>query len=294
MPVTAKIGFIGAGVMAEAILRSLLAAGAASAEQMAAADPSSERRQAVGQLGVQVFETNADACRDRDLIVLAVKPDRVESAAREIAPELRPGVLVISIAPGVSLRSLSRWLPPGVGLVRVMPNTPCLVGAGASAFCRGPGVDDRQAALVRALFTAGGICEEVPEKLMNAVTGLSGSGPAYLFVALDALADGGVKMGLPRAIALRLAAQTMLGAARMVLDLDEHPASLKDRVATPGGTTIAGLAALEAGGFRASLIAAVEAATRRGEELAEAASAAKDSGPEAVSIEPPPSGSASN
>jgi pyrroline-5-carboxylate reductase len=173
---------------------------------------------------------------------------------------------VVSIAAGVPVFEIEAVLPHSP-VIRVMPNTPVQVGAGAVAFCRGTRATDEHAALVRQVFEAGGICVEVTEAQLDAVTGLSGSGPAYACLIIEALADGGVRMGLPRAVAQQLAAQTLLGTAKLVMESGEHPGVLKDRVATPGGTTIAGLAALEEAGVRSALIKAVEAASRRSAEL---------------------------
>lgn len=259
--------------MAEAMLRSLLSNGAAAPDQLLVSDPSPERRELAARLGAAVTERNEEVARASDVVLLAVKPDRIRDAAREISGDLPEGRLVISLAPGITTESLGEWLGSGSHIIRVMPNTPCLVGEGASAFCRGAGVPDEMAELARRILGADGYCEEVPEKLMNAVTGLSGSGPAYVCLVIEALADGGVNMGLSRATALALATQTVLGAAKLVRESGEHPAVWKDRVATPGGTTIAGLAALEAGGLRSALMDAVAAATRRGDELGAAAAA---------------------
>lgn len=188
-----------------------------------------------------------------------------------MGPYLRPETVVVSIAAGVPLAALASAAGATTRLVRVMPNTPCLVGETAAAMCLGGSADEGDAELVRALFAAVGVVHRVDERLLSAVTGLSGSGPAYGFLAVEALADGGVRAGLPRDIATQLAAQTLLGAARMVLETGKHPGALKDMVTSPGGTTIAGVAALERGGFRAALMEAVGAATQRAEELSAAA-----------------------
>jgi pyrroline-5-carboxylate reductase len=203
-----------------------------------------------------------------DVIFLAVKPQQMGEVLSRLHGQLGGGKLVVSIAAGVRLAVLAEGLGREVRLVRVMPNTPCLVGKGASAYCLGQRATPQDGELVRQLLSAVGVVYAVEENLMDAVTGLSGSGPALVYVMIDALADGGVRMGLPRPVALGLAAQTLLGAAEMVLATGDHPAVLKDRVASPGGTTMAGLQALEAGAVRAALIAAVEAATRRSVELA--------------------------
>jgi pyrroline-5-carboxylate reductase len=204
-----------------------------------------------------------------DLLVLAVKPQAMESVLEEISGKVTPQQhLVISIAAGVPLSRIAAELGGHQHrLVRVMPNTPCLVGASASAYAAGPSATADDIRLVDRLFNSVGKAIAVPEKLLDAVTGLSGSGPAYVFVMLEALSDGGVRMGLPRDVANVLAAQTMYGAAKMLLETGLHPGALKDMVTSPGGTTIAGLHALEKGGARAALMDAVQAATQRSAEL---------------------------
>lgn len=265
--VAQKLAFIGAGQMTEALLGGLLAAHVVDPASVWATDVSHERCTLIGQrFGVRVGADNRAAASWAEVVLLAVKPQLLESVLNDIAPALA-GRLVISIMAGVSIRSIAELAPSDVKIVRVMPNAPTLVREGMSALALGPGVTEAEASLVRVLFEAVGRAVTVEESLMDAVTGLSGSGPAYVFMAIEALADGGVKMGLPRSVAELLAAQTVLGAARMVLDSSEHPARLKDRVASPGGTTIAGLHQLERGGLRASLIAAVEAAAKKSKEL---------------------------
>ena len=195
----------------------------------------------------------------------------MDTVLREVAPYLSPATVVVSIAAGIPLAALAAAAGAGARLVRVMPNTPCLVGETAAAMCLGGAADEGDADTVRTLFAAVGVVHRVDERLLSAVTGLSGSGPAYGFLAIEALADGGVRAGLPRDIATQLAAQTLLGAARMVLETGKHPGALKDMVTSPAGTTIAGVAALERGGLRAAFMEAVAAATARAEELSRAA-----------------------
>jgi pyrroline-5-carboxylate reductase len=267
-----KIAFLGSGNMAEALVKGLLAAGTADATEMVCAEPVAERREALRKrYGVAVTASNVEAVGDAAIVVLSVKPQVVDAVLAEIAPSLGTSRLLVSIAAGVPISAIARRLGPGARIVRTMPNTPALVGAGATALARGGAATDADLAQATALFRAVGTAVVVDEHLLDAVTGLSGSGPAYVFLAVEALADGGVKAGLPRATALALAAQTVVGAARMVLETGEHPGKLKDQVTSPGGTTIAGVHALEAAGFRAALIGAVEAATRRSKELGEAA-----------------------
>jgi pyrroline-5-carboxylate reductase len=202
-----------------------------------------------------------------EVVVLAVKPQQVAPVLAELQQHLRSEHLIVSIAAGVTLHTLHAGLGAGCRLVRVMPNSPCLVGTGASAFVCGPHATPADAELVSALLSTVGIAVPVPESQMDAVTGLSGSGPAYVFQMIEALSDGGVRVGLPRDVSTKLAAQTVLGAARMVLETGEHPAALKDAVASPGGTTIAGLHAMERAGVRAGLMDAVQEATVRSIEL---------------------------
>lgn len=266
--VQGRIAFVGAGQMATALGTGWIKAGLVEPSALVAADPlEAARRRFHEATGAAVTADNRRAVADAAVVFLAVKPQQVASAARELAGALPAEALVVSIAAGVRLSVLQRRLGRSVRLVRVMPNTPCLVGAGASAYSLGPGVTEEDGRLVEQLLGAVGAAFRVEEGWLDAVTGLSGSGPAFVYVLIEALGDAGVRMGLPRALAAALAAQTVLGAARMVQLTGEHPAVLKDRVASPGGTTMAGLGALESAGFRAAVWGAVEAATRRAAEL---------------------------
>jgi pyrroline-5-carboxylate reductase len=263
-----QIGFLGSGQMATALARGWLHAGLCSTDRLRASDVSTEARMAFqSATGVISTEHNRSVMESSDLIVLAVKPQVLPGLLDEIRPQLRPEQLIVSIAAGITLDRLARGLGPDARIIRVMPNTPCLVGASASAYAAGPSATETDLACVHALMNAVGRAFRVSESLLDAVTGLSGSGPAFVYVIIEALSDGGVRMGLPRDIALALAAQTVLGSAQMVLETNRHPGALKDAVASPGGTTIAGLHALERGGLRAALMDAVEAATRRATEL---------------------------
>jgi pyrroline-5-carboxylate reductase len=264
-----RIGFIGAGQMATALAQGLTRKGLVAAEQILASDVSQECRERFTKaIGARTTADNAETARWADVVVLAVKPQHLSKALAPLRAVITPAKLVISIAAGVRLTALEEALGAGVRFVRVMPNTPCLVGEGACAFALGKAASPDDEQLVQQILSAVGMAIAVDEKLLDAVTGLSGSGPAYVYMMIEALSDGGVRMGLPRSVATQLAAQTLRGAAQMVLATGEHPGVLKDRVTSPGGTTIAGVAALEAGGMRAALIAAVEAATRRSVELA--------------------------
>ncbi len=263
------VGIIGAGTMGGALLRRMVESGVIEPGFLYAADPSADRRAAAQQIiGDHVMADNAELARACEVVVLAVKPHLACLVGEQIAGALGERHLVVSIAAGVTLSALQRALGTD-RVMRVMPNTPALVGAGAAAYCTGPGATDEDAALVEQMLGAVGICERVEEPLMDAVTGLSGSGPAYIYLAIEALSDGGVKMGLARRVALRLAAATVLGAARMVLETGEHPGVLKDKVTTPGGTTIEALHVLEQGGLRKALMDAVQAATEKSRRLGE-------------------------
>lgn len=265
---TANIGFIGAGQMAQALAHGFVAAGRVPASQILAADPSPAARQAFQAAVPEATVTNDNALvvAQAEIVVLAVKPQYLASVLEPFSAAETAGRLFISIAAGATLGTLIKGLQTD-RVVRVMPNTPCLVGQAAAGYCLGPGALPEDGPLVEQLLSAVGLSFALEERLLDAVTGLSGSGPAYVYVMIEALSDGGVKMGLPRDVATKLAAQTVRGAAEMVLSDGRHPAALKDAVASPGGTTIAGLAMLEERGVRAGLIAAVEAATRRSIEL---------------------------
>ena len=272
MPLGKKIAFLGSGNMAEALVKGLLATGTAAAAEIVCAEPRPERREELStRHGVAVTASNLDAVQQAQVLVLSVKPQVMDALLDDIAPAVDRSKLVVSIAAGVSIAAIARRLGAGARIVRTMPNTPALVGEGATALARGPHATEGDLAEAAALFEAVGTAVIVDEHLLDTVTGLSGSGPAFLFLAVEALADGGVKVGLPRSVAVALAAQTVAGAGRLVLETGEHPGKLKDQVTSPGGTAIAGVHALEAAGFRAALIAAVEAATKRSRELGQAA-----------------------
>ncbi len=272
MPLGKKIAFLGSGNMAEALVKGLLAAGTAAPDEIVCAEPRAERREELQtRHGVAVTASNLAAVKQADILLLSVKPQVMDALLDEIAPAMDARKLVVSIAAGVPISAIARKLGPTARIVRTMPNTPALVGAGATALARGPHATDADLGQAVALFEAVGTTVVVEEHLLDAVTGLSGSGPAFIFLAIEALADGGVKMGLPRHVAMALAAQTVVGAGQLVLETGDHPGKLKDQVTSPGGTTIAGVHALEAAGFRAALMAAVEAAAKRSRELGELA-----------------------
>jgi pyrroline-5-carboxylate reductase len=263
-----RLGFLGAGRMATALARGWLTAGLVDAANVLASDPVASARAVFHQdTGLRVTESNGEVVSASDVLVVAVKPQSIKCLLSEIHPAVTSKHLVISIAAGISLKQLAAGLGNDRRLVRVMPNTPCLVGASASGYAPAETATAADSALVDRLLNAVGRAFRLPEHLLDAVTGLSGSGPAFVYVMIEALSDGGVRVGLPRDVATALAAQTLLGAAKMVLETGQHTGALKDMVTSPGGTTIAGLHALERGGLRAALIDAVEAATKRSKEL---------------------------
>ncbi|MBS0262068.1 MAG: pyrroline-5-carboxylate reductase [Planctomycetes bacterium] len=263
-----RVGFIGAGKMATALARGLCHSGFTTPDRIVASDVLPAARDSFTQdTAARTVATNVEVAAQSDVLVLAVKPQHFRPVLEQLKPHTGPQHLIVSIAAGIPLATMTAILGASARLVRVMPNTPCLVNASASAYCLGGAATRDDAATVAGMLNAVGLSFETAEPLLDAVTGLSGSGPAYVCVIIEALADGGVRMGLPRDTALKLAAQTVLGTAKMVLESGQHPAALKDAVASPGGTTIAGLHELERGGLRASLMNAVEAATRRSVEL---------------------------
>jgi pyrroline-5-carboxylate reductase len=264
-----KLGVIGCGKMGTALVEGAIRAGVVASPDVTGCDPFAPSREAFAKMtGAVVSASATDVASASDVILLSTKPQDIAGAIGEAAAASGgEPKLLISIAAGVTLASLEAAAPAHFRVIRAMPNTPALVGKGAAGYCLGSRATAEDGEAARTLLGAVGLAVQVPEKLMDAVTGLSGSGPAYVYLMIEALADGGVKTGLPRADAIRLAAQTVLGAAAMVLETGEHPAVLKDMVTSPGGTTIAGLAVLEKNGLRSALIEAVTAATDRATEL---------------------------
>lgn len=263
------IGFLGAGRMATALARAWGQTGRLRPADTLASDPVAAARDAfVQETGCRATASNREVAAAADTLLLAIKPQTMASVlgeVRDLVQSRRP--LVVSIAAGITLAQLHDALGATARIVRVMPNTPCLVGASASGFTPGPHATPEDVAWVQTLLDEVGRAFRLPESLLDAVTGLSGSGPAFVYLVIEALADGGVRVGLPRDVATVLAAQTVLGAAKMVLETGQHPGVLKDAVASPGGTTIAGLHELERGAIRGAFMNAVEAATRRAAEL---------------------------
>ena len=262
------VGFIGGGNMGEALIKGLLGASLVPATAIHATDVRLERLKELDrQYGIQVSSDNADLVRHSDIIILAVKPQIMDSVLKEIAPAVTRKKLLISIAAGVSTAKIRAVLHKDARLIRVMPNTPALVLEGVTAIAKADNLEPDDLDTAGEIFSAVGRVVVLGEDLLDAVTGLSGSGPAYVAVVIESLADGGVKMGLDRVTAMTLATQTVLGAAKLLLETGLHPGALKDMVSSPGGTTIAGLAALEEGGIRTAFIKAVERATQRSREL---------------------------
>ncbi len=263
-----KIGFVGAGNMAEALMKGIISAGMALADDITASDVMPERRDFIAKtIGVGVTGDNIEVVRSSDIIVLAVKPNHVGPVLEELKPYLSSDHLLISIAAGVKIDVMERHLNWGVRVVRVMPNQPCLVGASASAFALGRSARKEDKETVQRVLESVGVAFALDEKLLDAVTGLSGSGPAYVYMFIEALADGGVLAGLPRDVATILAAQTVFGSAKTVLETRKHPGELKDMVASPGGTTIEGIRTLEESGFRGAVMDAIEAGAKKSAEL---------------------------
>jgi pyrroline-5-carboxylate reductase len=267
-----KIGLIGAGRMATALARGFVRAQMVRPESIIASDPSEEARRSFAEQvpGAILVDENGPVVSQADVVFLAVKPQKMSEALDEIRDSIRSSSLVVSIAAGVSLARLAVGLPPKQRVVRVMPNTPCLIGQGASAFSLGGSATKDDSKLVSSLLSAVGVAVEVPEVMLDAVTGLSGSGPAFVYSMIEALANGGEAAGLPAGLAGELAARTVAGAAQMVIETHEAPAVLRDRVTSPEGTTLAGLAVLQDRGFSEGVSAAVSAAAKRSAELGRA------------------------
>ena len=268
---TKSVGFIGAGRMATALARGCLQSGLLTADQVLAADPDPDARHGFAKQVVEakVFPTNEPILSRTEILVLAVKPQIMPSVLAEIGKHLAEHQLIISIAAGVTLGKLAAALPAKMRLIRVMPNTPCLVNEGASCFSRGSTANAEDAENVRQILASVGKVFEVPETQLDAVTGLSGSGPAFIYRVIESMAEGGTNMGLPADLALNLAAQTARGAAEMILATGQSPQQLREQVTSPGGTTLAGLKRLQELEGAAAFREAVEAATKRSQELGE-------------------------
>lgn len=263
-----KLCILGAGNIGDALLNGILSAGLYSKGDIVVSDISEDRLlNARSKHGIETIKNNIEACTSSRFIIIAVKPGTMKALIEEISGAIDKTNVIISVAAGVSINRIHDWLKKDVPIIRVMPNTPVVVKEGITAISPGPGVKDEDLHTIKSVFDSVGKTVVLGEEYLNAVTGLSGSGPAYIYTIIEALSDGGVKAGLPRNTSTLLAAQTVLGAAKMVLETGEHTGSLRDKVTSPGGTTIEGLYRLEIAGIRAALISAVEHATRRSEEL---------------------------
>ena len=264
-----KVAVLGAGKLGGIILQALLREVLLSKELTRATVRHSERALRLAEnLGIEVGTDNAKAVQGADIIFICVKPQTVQEVLEEIRPHVSPGQLVISVAASVPTSQIESVLGVKTAVVRAMPNTPCAIGAGMTGLCRGRYVSAEEIELASSLFDVVGKTVVVDEKYMDAVTGLSASGPAFIYIILESLAEAGVKVGLPRDVATLLAAQTTMGAAKVVLETGDHPALLKDAVTTPAGCTIDGIMELEEGKLRVTLIKAVVKATQRAKELA--------------------------
>jgi len=262
------IGFLGAGKMASALAKGFIHAGLVTAADILASDPVDAARTSFAkETGAKTTAFNPEVAKFANVLILAVKPDQAAGVLAEIRDDFTDQHLLISIAAGVPLAKLEAALRTGARVIRVMPNTPALLGTSATAFALSKSAKPEDGALVQKLFSAVGLAFQLKESLLDAVTGLSGSGPAYVYLFIEGLSDGGVAAGLPRDVATKLAAQTVLGSAKMVLETGLHPGALKDMVTSPGGTTIEGLHELEKGKLRGTVISAVRAATEKSRKL---------------------------
>jgi pyrroline-5-carboxylate reductase len=263
-----KLSVIGGGVMAEAIFSCLLDKNIYNVDRISVSEPQAQRRNFLQEkYGIRVTDNNREVAKEADILILAVKPQALHAVATNLKlDEIQPQTVIISILAGVTLKELEKLFPDRP-IIRTMPNTPATVGAGMTAIAAGSLATPAQIQQAKTIFSAVGEVVEVPEYLLDGVTGLSGSGPAYVAIMVEALSDGGVAAGLPRAVAYQLAIQTVLGTAQLLRDTGIHPADLKDRVTSPAGTTIAAVAELEKAGFRSAIIEAVKAAYKRSQEL---------------------------
>jgi len=263
-----ELGIIGTGNMGSALLKTIITKNILNEKSLIIYDKDKTiTEELTTHFNVKVAENSTEIARSSQYVLLAVKPQVINAVLDEIGPYLTPKQTLVSIAAGVSLEHLGKFFNKEVGIIRIMTNTPLMVGTGASAISQNKHVNSDNIEFIKKIFNSGGIVVELDEEHIDAVTGLSGSGPAYIFLIIEALADGGVKMGLSRRIALKLAAQTALGAAKLVLETGKHPGELKDMVASPGGTTITALHELEKAGLRATLMRAVEVATEKSKAL---------------------------
>lgn len=263
-----SIGFIGAGKIATALARGFLGAGIVGKDRIMASSPSEENNEKLyRQLGINVSTENTETVKNSEVICIAVKPHLVKRVLKEVAPAATRDHLFVSVAAGMTIDSIEKCLPEGARVVRCMPNTPVVVRSGVTIYALGSAVRPSDGQVVRRLLSSVGVCHEMDEYYMDIMTGLTGCGPSYMYLTLDALADGGVWAGVPKDLALRLIAQTMLGSALMVLESGAHPAELKDAVCSPAGTSIQAIQVLEKSGFRGLMMEAVQTASKRAAEL---------------------------
>lgn len=254
-----KIGFIGAGVMGKAIIKGLINSNFIESKNITASEVTQESADKVSEeIGIKTFINNKELVKSSDIIILSVKPYVIKDILSSVKDDLTKDKAIISIAAGISTEFIESTIDEKISVTRAMPNTPALIEEGMTALCRGKYTSDKDINLAHDLFSSIGRCIEVQEKFINAVTGISGSGPAFVYFMIEALADGGLKLGLPKKTAIELAAQTLLGASKMVLETGKHPSMLKDEVTTPGGTTIAGLAVMEENKIHSALMKTVE------------------------------------
>lgn len=261
-----KLGFIGAGNMGKAMIKGIISAGILTADKIIASDTFASSLTELKQLGVQTTQDNCAAAQ-AEFVVLSVKPQIYEKVIREIASAIKPETVIITIAPGWTLEKLSRTFNKKVKIIRCMPNTPAMVSAGMTALCPDELVSDKETAYLAELFSGFGQCEVIPEKLMDVAGAVSGSSPAFVYMFIEALADGAVADGMPRDQAYKFASQSVLGSAKMVLESGLHPGKLKDMVCSPGGTTIEGIQALEHGALRGTVIQAVRTCIAKSRQL---------------------------
>jgi len=263
-----ELGIIGTGKIGSALLKRLISTNTIDRSKIIIFDIDENKRNKLSEeFKVESAVSNEELARSSKYILVAVIPQVIDTVLKEIKTIITNEQIIISIAAGVSFNHINKFINPSVGLIRIMTNTPALIGAAATAIAHNENIKDHQLEFVKGIFDAVGMVVELEERHLDAVTGLSGSGPAYIFIIIEALADGGVKMGLPRDIAVNLAAQTVLGSAKLLLKTKKHPAELKDMVSTPGGTTITAIHELESAKIRATLISAVEAATIKSKSL---------------------------
>ncbi|XP_048466835.1 pyrroline-5-carboxylate reductase 3 [Rhincodon typus] len=261
------VGFIGAGKMALGIASGLLLSGNVKPENVIASAPSNNNLYKFKEAGMQTTHCNTSVVESCHVLFLSVKPSQLPGVLKEISPFVTPAHLIVSVAAGVTIETLEKLLPVGTKVLRMMPNLPCVVQEGSMVFCRGSCAREQDGAVLKGLVSSCGLCEETPESYIDIHTGLSGSGVAYVYLFAAALTEGGVKMGMPYELSKKMVAQTLLGAAKMILGTEDHLEKLKSDVCTPGGTTIHGLYELEKGNLRCTVMNAVEAATNRAREL---------------------------